>query len=123
MQGILARYQRHVRLTTALAESHHVATIFVGQPVPFLSYPMRLDTYPFPATATGHQLCQWGYNRFELAARQGGFGTNFIWCGDAFTNATESMYADSIHYSPAGCAELAKVIATRAEQHRLLPAR
>jgi hypothetical protein len=118
---MLNRYQQNVRMTEALAAAYAVSPIFIGQPVPFLDFPVKPSTYPFTSTYLEHQLCGWGYQWFKRVAGEGYFGPHFIWCGDAFENAESPMYVDSIHYSRAGAATLAQTITTRLVQNRLLP--
>jgi len=120
-QAVLNRYQHNVRMTKATADAYHVATVFVGPPVPFLQYPRNVQTYPFQKPLSNHELCEWGYHRFEAAALKGEFGTNFVWCGDAFADATTAMYADGIHYSPAGAKALARAIVAGMGRQQLLP--
>jgi hypothetical protein len=118
---MIAAYARHVKLTEALGRAAGVPVIFVGQPVPFLDFPMGEKTYPFDSTFAEHRLTGWGYNRFKQAAREGRFGERFVWCGNAFAGADTIMYADSIHYSAAGAELLARTIVERAAQVDLLP--
>ena len=108
-------------LTEAVGKAYGVATIFVGQPVPFLDFPGELSTYPFQSTYSEHRLCGWGYDRFKQAGRAGLFGTRFVWCGDAFARTRSITYVDSIHYSRAGADLLAECIVERAAQAELLP--
>jgi len=117
---LLTRYANNIRMTRVIADEYQVATVFVGQPVPRYRYPATPEFYPF-VKPEGHELCVWGYNRFEAAARRGDFGGNFIWCGDAFSEATTPMYADSVHYSIEGAKSLAQTIVKRARQQQLLP--
>ena len=117
---LLTRYANNIRMTRVIADEYQVATGFVGQPVPRYRYPATPEFYPF-VKPEGHELCVWGYNRFEAAARRGDFGGNFIWCGDAFSEATTPMYADSVHYSIEGAKSLAQTIVKRARQQQLLP--
>lgn len=118
---MIAAYARHVKLTEALGQAAGVPVIFVGQPVPFLDFPMSEANYPFRSTFAEHRLAGWGYGRFKEAARLGRFGERFVWCGNAFARADTVMYADSIHYSAAGAELLAKLIVERAAQVELLP--
>ncbi len=118
---MIAAYARHVKLTEALGRAAGVPVVFVGQPVPFLDFPMSEANYPFKSTFAEHQLAGWGYGRFKEAARLGRFGERFVWCGNAFARADTIMYVDSIHYSAAGAETLAKLIVERAAQVDLLP--
>lgn len=118
---LIARYRQNLRLIEAVAQAHGVSPIFVGQPVPFLDFPMRPETYPFQSTFAEHRLAAWGYKNFKDAARAGQFGERFVWCGNAFANAGGVMYADSIHYNAAGAEELARCIVTRAAEVGLIP--
>lgn len=121
VDGLIAAYARHVRLTEALGAAAGVPVIFVGQPVPFLDFPMQEATYPFRSTFAEHRLAGWGYDRFRQAAREGRFGDRFVWCGNAFARADTIMYVDSIHYSAAGAELLARTLVERAAQVDLLP--
>lgn len=121
VDGMLAAYARHVRLTEALGAAAGVPVIFVGQPVPFLDFPMSEATYPFKSTFAEHKLSGWGYDRFRQAAREGRFGDRFVWCGNAFARAETVMYVDSIHYSAAAAELLARTLVERAGQVDLLP--
>ena len=118
---MIARYRQNVRLTEGLAQAAGVPVIFVGQPVPFLDFPMSPATYPFTSTFAEHRLAGWGYGRFRQAAQDGLFGEHFVWCGNAFAQADRIMYVDSIHYSAAGAELLAQCIVDRAAQVGLLP--
>jgi lysophospholipase L1-like esterase len=118
---MIANYARHTRLTEALGQAAGVPVIFIGQPVPFLDFPMTPATYPFASTFAEHRLAGWGYDRFKQAAREGKFGERFVWCGNAFARADRIMYVDSIHYSAAGAEVLAACIVERAGEVRLLP--
>lgn len=118
---LIARYRENLRLIEAVAQAHGVSPIFIGQPVPFLDFPMRPETYPFQSTFAEHRLAGWGYKYFKDAARAGQFGEHFVWCGNAFGNAGGVMYADSIHYSAAGAEELARCIVTRSVEVGLIP--
>ena len=118
---MIAAYARHVKLTEALGRAAGVPVIFVGQPVPFLDFPMGDKTYPFDSTFAEHRLAGWGYDRFKQAAREGRFGERFVWCGNAFARAEAIMYVDSIHYSAAGAELLARTMVERAAQVDLLP--
>ncbi|HEX2853855.1 MAG TPA: hypothetical protein VHO24_11500 [Opitutaceae bacterium] len=120
VEEMIARYRANVQLTEAVARAHGVQAIFIGQPVPFLDFPMGPATYPFPSTFVEHQLAGWGYARFKQAAREGRFGDSFVWCGNAFAQADRVMYADSIHYSPWGAEVLARCIADRIAEAGLL---
>ncbi|RXK54934.1 SGNH/GDSL hydrolase family protein [Oleiharenicola lentus] len=118
---MIAAYARHVKLTEALGRAAGVPVIFVGQPVPFLDFPMSEANYPFKSTFAEHRLASWGYGRFKEAARLGRFGDRFVWCGNAFARAETVMYADSIHYSAAGAELLARTLVERAAQVELWP--
>jgi lysophospholipase L1-like esterase len=118
---MIAAYARHVQLTEALGRAAGVPVVFVGQPVPFLDFPMNEANYPFKSTFAEHRLAGWGYGRFKEAARLGRFGERFVWCGNAFARADTIMYVDSIHYSAAGAELLAKTLVERAAQVDLLP--
>jgi hypothetical protein len=118
---MIASYARHVRLTEALGRMAGVPVIFVGQPVPFLDFPMGTATYPFASTFAEHRLAGWGYGKFKEAARQGRFGERFVWCGNAFAHADRVMYVDSIHYSAPAAELLAGCIVDRSAQVQLLP--
>ncbi len=121
VERMIAAYARHVKLTEALGRAAGVPVIFVGQPVPFLDFPMSEANYPFRSTFAEHRLAGWGYGRFKEAARLGHFGERFVWCGNAFARTETVMYADSIHYSAAGAELLAKTLVERAAQVDLLP--
>lgn len=114
VQKILDRYKHNLKMIEATAKEYKVKTIFVGQPVPFLNFPRSQNTYPFPFTFSGLELCRWGYSEFEKAAVKGEFGKHFIWCGDAFYQPSSIMYADSVHYSYDGAKVLANSIITKA---------
>ena len=73
VQQMIFRYRQNVHLSEAAAQAYGVSAIFVGQPVPFLDFPMQPSTYPFSSTYREHQLCAWGYGRFKQAAKEGGF--------------------------------------------------
>lgn len=88
--------------------------------MPFLSFPRNPSAFPFPSTFAGHELCKWGYSKFDKAAQNNEFGKHFVWCGDAFDQATSIMYADSIHYSREGAKILAKSIIQKAMTKGLL---
>jgi lysophospholipase L1-like esterase len=118
---MIANYAQHTRLTEALGRAAGVPVIFIGQPVPFLDFPMTPATYPFASTFAEHRLAGWGYDRFKQAAREGKFGERFVWCGNAFARADRIMYVDSIHYSAAAADLLAETIVERAGEVRLLP--
>jgi hypothetical protein len=122
VRGVIHRYEAHTRTAKAIGDAYGVRTIFVGQPVPFFYFPIpRPEMYPFRVTwIDHHELCRWGYDRFEAAARSGEFGSNFVWCGDAFANATNIMYVDAFHYSAAGATMLARSFVVRASEQRLL---
>jgi hypothetical protein len=120
-EQMIMRYQQNVRLTQAVAREYGVSVIFVGQPVPFLDFPMQASTYPFKSTFAEHRLAGWGYGRFKQAGREGRFGERFVWCGNAFAHADRIMYVDSIHYSRTGAEILAKCIVERAAEAGLLP--
>jgi len=113
VEWVLQRYLRNTRLAASAAVQLDIRTVFVGQPVPFFRYPVTPRTYPFTQPNDDHKLCAFGYPRFGRLAAEGSFGPDFIWAADAFESATESMYADAIHYSPAGARRLARVIAER----------
>jgi len=121
VRQMLDRYRQNVRLTEGIARAFGVTPVFVGQPVPFLDFPMQPSTYPFQSTFAEHKLAAWGYDRFREAARTDRFGERFVWCGNAFLHANRIMYADSIHYSPAGAEVLARCIADRMAEAGLLP--
>jgi hypothetical protein len=123
VEQLVFRYRQNAHLTEAAARAYRVSTIFVGQPVPFLDFPMTPSTYPFGSTYKEHQLCGWGYGYFRQAAQEGVLGERFVWCGDAFAKANHIMYVDSIHYSAAGAETLAADIVEKAVQGNLLPAR
>ena len=120
VQQLLRRYQNNVRMISGTARNFGVKTVFVGQPVPFLDYPQNQTTYPFAIERKLDLLCRWGYPMFETMAKRNDFGADFLWLGDVFNDATESMYSDSVHYSPAGARLLARRIVERADQARLL---
>ena len=115
---VLARYRHNVRITSAIAAEYGSAVVFVGQPVPFFDFRREPDTYPYPLAACGHELCEWGYRRFQHAAPT--FGPRFVWCGDAFSRAESIMYADRVHYSRQGAEILARTIVDRASRAGLL---
>jgi hypothetical protein len=121
VERMIAGYERNIRLTEALGRAAGVPVVFIGQPVPFLDFPMSAATYPFASTFAEHRLAGWGYDRFKQAAREGRFGERFVWCGNAFAQAERIMYVDSIHYSAAGAELLAGCIVERAAQAGLLP--
>lgn len=120
VRQMIERYRQNIRLTEGIAQAYGVSPIFIGQPVPFLDFPMQPSTYPFQTTFAEHKLAGWGYDRFKQAGREGQFGERFVWCGNAFVRAETIMYADSIHYSPAGAEMLAKCIADRVMEAGLL---
>jgi hypothetical protein len=116
-EWVLQRCQRNFRLVAGAAHQFGLRTVFVGQPVPFMEYPVNSTTYPFTQPNNDHRLCAFAYARFAQLAATGAFGPDFIWAADAFRDATVPMYADGIHYSPKGARRLAQVIA-----ERMLPA-
>ena len=118
---LIARYRENIRLTEGVARAFGVTPVFVGQPVPFLDFPMQPATYPFRSTFAEERLAGWGYDRFKQAARDGQFGDHFVWCGNAFAGADRIMYVDSIHYSRAGAELLAGCLVERAAQVGLWP--
>lgn len=118
---VIARYQRNVRLTEGMAAAFGVSVIFIGQPVPFLDFPMSDTSYPFRSTFAEHRLSGWGYKRFKEAGARGDFGKRFLWCGDAFAQADRILYVDSIHYSRRGVELLAKCITDRIREQKLVP--
>ena len=120
--AVLDRYKQNVRMVNAIAEAYQVGVVLVGQPVPFLKYPRNSETYPFKKTISAHELCEWGYGRFEAAALRGDFGGSFVWCGGAFSEAANAMYADGIHYSPAGARTLAREVVAGMVKQQLVPA-
>lgn len=120
VEQMIDRYRTNIRLTEAMARAHGVQAVFIGQPVPFLDFPMNASTYPFRSTFAEHKLAGWGYDRFKQAARESRFGESFVWCGNAFAQANRVMYADSIHYSPLGAEVLARCIADRVMEVSLL---
>jgi hypothetical protein len=117
---IVGRYKNNIKMITSLAKTYDVTALFIGQPVPFLDFPKTSKTYPFPGSFAGHELCAWGYVRFREAARAGVFGEDFIWCGDAFSQAESIMYADSIHYSGQGAELLAQMIVRKAVENGIV---
>ena len=117
---MLRRYEANTRMIEGLARQWQVDVIFVGQPIPFHQFPRTINTYPFPLPTAYHGLAMIGYDRFHDRAKAGRFGSSFIWCGDAFSDAKSFMYADGIHYSPEGNRVLAKVIVERAKERGLL---
>ena len=119
---VINRLKNHARLTGALGEAYGVATVFIGQPVPFLDYPRTSETYPFETALGGHELCAEFYPEFQKAAQRGDFGSHFIWCGDVFSEAGTSMYADGIHYSALGAGTLARTMAKRIDEKLRLEA-
>ncbi len=121
VDDIVRRYAGNVRMAKAVADAYGVKTIFIGQPVPFFDYPVPPEKSPFQERMADHWLCGWGYRRFEAAAQKGEFGSNFVWCGDAFLNTTAPMYVDSTHYSQTGAVLLARTIATRISGRQFLP--
>jgi hypothetical protein len=124
VESVSSRYAANVRLIEAVARDQGVSVLFVGQPVPWFEFPINATTHPFGrAVFVGHELCLSGYPRFRERALAGAFGPRHIWCGDAFADASAPMYADSIHYSPAGARRLANLIAARATERGLLPVR
>jgi hypothetical protein len=118
---VLSQYGHNLKMIRALAKTYEVTPLFVGQPVPFLDFIKNSRTYPFPATFDGYELCSWGYPRFKEPALAGEFGENFIWCGDAFSQANSVMYADSIHYSRQGARLLAQAIVRKALDKKIIP--
>jgi len=112
VQQLIIRYARNLQMVEAVAETNGVSVFFVGQPVPFLDYPRTPETYPFRHPAVGHELCAAHYAEFRNAALENTFGERFMWSGDVFSQATETMYADGIHYSRKGAEILARSIVT-----------
>lgn len=107
---IISRYRYNTKMITALTEAYGITPVFIGQPVPFLDFPVNRMTFPFPYAFPDHTLGEWGYDRFRGAALAGEFGKNFIWCGNAFSQANAIMYSDNIHYSIGGAKLLAQEI-------------
>lgn len=120
VRHLLKRYEQNVKLISATAEACGVTAIFVGQPVPYFAHTTDERIYPFRKERALDKLCEWGYPTFAQRAIQESFGPRFIWAGDVFTDANETMYSDSIHYSPAGARILAREIVTRAVARGLL---
>lgn len=110
---VLHRYSKNILLIATAAHQFGIRTVFIGQPVPFGSYPITPTTYPFKQPNNDHQLCAFGYTRFAEFAAAGSFGPDFIWAADAFREAVKPMYADAIHYSPLGSRRLAQLIVSR----------
>ena len=120
----IARYHQNVHISRTLADGAGVKSLFVGQPVPFYSYPLTNATvYPFhrPAKAAEDRLCQLAYPRLRDHSDSGALGTNFIWAGELFAKATRPMYADKVHYSPEGAKILAWFIAEQLIDRKLVP--
>ena len=113
IEWVLQRYQRNLRLSAGAARQFGIRTVFVGQPVPFMNYPVTPQTYPLTQPNDDHKLCALAYPRFAQLAASGAFGPDFIWAADAFVDASRPMYADGIHYSSRGARRLAQVIVER----------
>jgi len=122
VQTILDRYRQNLRIIEGVSKEFKIIPVFVGQPVPFSEFSRNPQTFPFPSAFPGHELCQWGYSKFKEAAKRGEFGRHFIWCGDAFSQATSIMYADSIHYSYNGAKLLVDAIIRKVMKKGLLEA-
>jgi len=108
---ILDRYTQNARMLQAIAREYGITPLFVGQPVPFLDYPINENTYPFGSNLAGHELCVWGYSQFKQRAADGDFGPSFVWLGDLFAAVDTPMYVDTVHYSFTGSALLGEAIA------------
>ncbi len=120
---VIGRYQHNVRLIMGAAQMFGVQPIFIGQPVPHWGYARNPQSYPFEKRIPPSQLAHSGYQHFANAAAHGQFGPNFIFTGDVFVNQSGPMYADAVHYSPAGARLVAKAVVARADTAGLLPGR
>lgn len=120
----IGRYHRNIHLSEALADRVGVKSLFVSQPIPFHSFPLtNAAVYPFhqPARAAEDRLCQLAYPQLREYAETGVLGTNHLWAGELFSNATQPMYADKVHYSPEGAKILARFIAEQMIARNLIP--
>lgn len=113
-EAVLARYRRNVHLINAVADRVGIQTFFVAHPVPYFAYPEK-DPNVYPFLLESHEpenaLYRIGYARFKELADAGSFGPRFLWAADVFKDAAKPMYADRVHYNPAGADKLAEHIA------------
>lgn len=108
---ILARYRRNVHLINAMAERVGVQSFYVAHPVPYFAHPENdPEVYPFQLVSHEYENAFYriGYTRFEMLANSGSLGPQFLWAADVFKDATKPMYADRVHYNPAGADILAE---------------
>lgn len=113
IKNVLGRYRRNVHLISAMAARAHIEVLFIGQPVPYMDYPLtNRSIHPFhdPSNESEDRLFTLGYPQFRALGKSGTLGDHFLWLGNLFVNASKPMYADRVHYSPLGSRLLAEKI-------------
>ena len=104
----IKRYVSNKKLIQTIAESFHVKTVFIWQPVP--TYKYNLKYHIFAGRGFGRFLySKYGYPLMEDFVRKNNMGKNFLWLADIQENVKKPLYVDIDHYS----AELSNDIAKR----------
>lgn len=102
--NVIDRYFLNKQWIEEEAKGLSIPTLFVWQPVPTYEYDLKYD--PFGAKGIfgeegfkEHDYAAYGYPLMWAAVSRTR-PSNFLWCADIQKDVHESLYVDSIHYSP-----------------------
>lgn len=102
-------YLRNKKLIEAAAREFGVKTLFVWQPIRAFRFNRAQDLFK-RVEFIHRDPAEQGYIFMERLFREGHLGINFLWLAETH-NQVKWPYIDKVHYSPAMCASLARVIA------------
>ena len=109
LEKVIKRYVSNKKLIETTAESFHVKTVFVWQPVPTYKYDLKYHI--FAGKGFGKFLySKYGYEVMEDFIRKNNLGKNFLWLADIQENVKKPLYVDIDHYSGEFSQDIAKRI-------------
>jgi hypothetical protein len=120
LRRVVMRVVRNHRLAAGSAAAFGVEPLFVWQPVPM--HDAEHLQNPYAVRDYGrHEHARAGYALMADLAGRGKLGPRFTWCADVHQRATEGLYVDSVHYSPAMSTLIAACIADGLTRGGALP--
>ena len=110
VKAVLERYRTNKKMTSAVAKTFNVTSVFVWQPVPTYEYDQEYNIFGKFDYDNKAPLLRAGYSVMAAEFQTGSLGNNFIWLADIQRDLKKPLYVDAVHYSGEMCNLIARGI-------------
>ncbi len=117
---VIQRYASNKKMIEAIADAYNIKVGFVWQPVPSYDYDLKYHLFLRKGAFKYFESMKFGYPDVEAKSKEGFFGENFIWAANIQSNAKESLYVDSCHYTVGMSKLLAEFIGEKLSELKII---